>query len=84
MKASTTRQACAFGNGYKAAKAGKLASVNPHRKGTVDHDWWVKGYEAPPCGTCGDQGEVLVSKGAGHHGMETEPDPVYAACPDCG
>lgn len=47
MKASTTRQASAFQRGYAAAKAGKPASVNPHRKGTVDHEWWVKGFETP-------------------------------------
>lgn len=45
MKAKTTRQAAAFQRGYAAAKAGKLASVNPHRKGTVDHEWWLKGFE---------------------------------------
>lgn len=48
MKASTTRQASAFQRGYAAAKTGKPVKANPHKAGTVDHEWWVKGYEAPP------------------------------------
>lgn len=36
------------------------------------------------CETCHDQGEVFVSKGKAEHGMETEPEPIYRACPDCG
>lgn len=35
------------------------------------------------CNTCGGQGEVFVSKGAVSYGMLTEPDPVYARCPNC-
>lgn len=46
MTPSTTRQACAYQGGYAAAKAGKPLTVNPHRKGTVDREWWMNGYEA--------------------------------------
>lgn len=38
---------------------------------------------APKCKTCRDQGEVFVRKGDVHYGMQTEPEPVMAACPDC-
>lgn len=45
MNPSTTRQACAFGNGVRAAKAGKEKKANPHKKGTVDRIWWDKGFD---------------------------------------
>lgn len=85
MRPTTTRQLCAYQRGYQAAKAGKEAKTNPHRKNTVGWTWWTKGFEVvrQPCGTCGDQGEVFVSKGEVRYGMESEPDPIYAACPDC-
>lgn len=38
---------------------------------------------APKCKTCHDQGEVFVRKGDVHYGMQTEPEPVMAACPEC-
>lgn len=38
---------------------------------------------APKCKTCHDQGEVFVRKGDVHCGMQTEPEPVMAACPEC-
>ena len=38
---------------------------------------------APKCKTCHDQGEVFVRKGDVHYGMQTEPEPIMAACPDC-
>lgn len=70
MRANTTRQACAFQAGYRAAKAGKPVTANRHKKGTIDHEWWVKGYEAPICGTCGGEGAVGT--------IETAQP-----CPDC-
>lgn len=37
----------------------------------------------PKCKTCHDQGEVFVRKGDVHYGMQTEPEPMMAGCPDC-
>lgn len=49
-KPSNTRQACAFEQGQRAVRTGK---TNPHKKNSVDHLWWAKGYdsvkEAEPC-----------------------------------
>ena len=45
MTPSTTRQACAHESGRKAAKAFKSKKANPHKKGTVDHQWWDIGFE---------------------------------------
>jgi hypothetical protein len=38
---------------------------------------------SPKCSTCHDQGEVFVRKGDVHYGMQTEPEPIMAACPEC-
>lgn len=46
MKPTSTRQLCAYQRGYQAAKGGKDAKANPHKKGTVGHIWWTKGFEA--------------------------------------
>lgn len=38
---------------------------------------------SPKCKTCHDQGEIFVRKGDVHYSMQTEPEPVMAACPEC-
>lgn len=38
----STREACAYQQGRRAAGTSK---TNPHKKHLVDHAWWQKGYE---------------------------------------
>lgn len=56
MKATSTRQLCAYQRGYQAAKGGKEAKSNPHKKGTVGWTWWIKGFEAAGSTELVDQG----------------------------
>lgn len=44
-KPGTTRQQCAYEGGQRAKRKGLALKNNPHKKGTVDHDWWQRGFE---------------------------------------
>lgn len=57
MKPTSTRQLCAYQRGYQAAKGGKEAKANPHKKGTVGWTWWIKGFEAAEVSATGTPGQ---------------------------
>lgn len=42
----TTTQQCAYDRGRQACAEGKAVDANPHRKNTVAHDWWIRGWKA--------------------------------------